>query len=686
MKEYASNLIRNVAVVSHDGAGKTAMVEAMLLATGAVASVGVGQDNKHIMDNTPEEIARNVTIQLGIAPCEWNGHKINFIDTPGYSEFHGDVRAALRAVDGMLMVLSATSGVEVDTVRAWDYGVELQMPRMAFINKMDAEQADYFGTLETMRNYFGKAIMPLQIPIGEGANFKGFVDITNRQAFVYENGKPQEVPIPDDLVSKVDEIREMTIEAAAEGSDELLEKFFEEGTLSVEEIRQGLREGMVAGRVCPVMLGSAVKNIGVDKVLDRMIRYMPNAAHTVMVGKKSDGEETLVTIDMPFTGFVFKTMIDPFAGKMSFVRILSGTLAEGNSLYNASQESEEKWGKMFTLVGKEQIPVPLAKAGDIVIIPKLGKAKTGDTLTSPDFKVVYPPIRFPNPLYTVAMVPESKGDEDKLAAALQKIAEEDPTCVVEKDTEGRQLLVRCMGEIHLDYLRKQMEKKYGVKAKLEKPYIPYRETILGSAKAEGKHKKQSGGHGQFGHVVLEVEPLADGSFEFVDKIFGGAVPKQYIPAVEKGVVETLEQGMLAGFPMVGIKVTLLDGSYHTVDSSELAFKVAAAQSLKKAIPEAKPVLLEPIYMVNVFVPDEFTGDVMGDLSSRRARVLGMEQGDKEGLTVIKAQVPLKELDGYVTVLRSLTQGKGVFNQEFFGYEQAPQKVQEEIIAEAQVDK
>lgn len=686
MKEYASNLIRNVAVVSHDGAGKTAMVEAMLLATGAVDSVGVGQDNKHIMDNTPEEIARNVTIQLGIAPCEWNGHKINFIDTPGYSEFHGDVRAALRAADGMLMVLSATSGVEVDTVRAWDYGVELQMPRMAFINKMDVEQADFFGTLETMRSYFGKAIMPLQIPIGEGPSFKGFVDITNRQAFVYENGKPQEVPIPEELAAKVDEIREMTIEAAAEGSDELLEKFFEEGTLSVEEIRQGLREGMVAGRVCPVMLGSAVQNIGVDKVLDRMIRYMPSAALNETVGTKADGEEVLVSVDMPFTGIVFKTMIDPFAGKMSFVRILSGSLAEGNRLYNASKGSDEKWGKMFTLVGKEQIPVPSAKAGDIVIIPKLGATATGDTLTDPDFKVVYPPIRFPYPLYTVAMVPESKGDEDKLASALQRIAEEDPTCLVEKDVEGRQLLVRCMGEIHLDYIRKQMDKKYGVKAKLEKPYIPYRETILGSAQAEGKHKKQSGGHGQFGHVILEVEPLAEGQFEFVDKIFGGAVPRQYIPAVEKGVIETLEQGVLAGFPMVGVKVTLHDGSYHAVDSSELAFKVAAAQSLKKAIPEAKPVLLEPIYMVNVFVPDVFTGDVMGDLSSRRARVLGMEQGDREGLTVIKAQVPLKELDGYVTVLRSITQGKGVFNQEFSGYEQVPVKIQEEIIAAVNADK
>lgn len=680
MKEYASDLIRNVAVVSHDGAGKTAVVEAMLLACGAVASVGQGQDNKHIMDFDPEEIARNVTIQLGIAPCEWNGHKINFIDTPGYNEFHGDVRAALRAADGMLMVLSATTGVEVDTIRAWDYAVELQMPRMAFINKMDLEQADFFGTLEKMRELFGKVIMPLQIPIGEGENFKGFVDITNRQAFEYENGKPVEVEIPADLVDKVEEIREMTVEAAAEGSDELLEKFFDEGELSVEEIRQGLREGMLSGRVCPVMLGAAIKNVGIDKVLDRMIRYMPSASKQVMTAEAEDGQTKIVSVDMPFTGLVFKTSIDPFAGKLSYVRIFSGEIKEGDKIFNSTQGSEEKWSKMFTLVGKTQIPVEAAKAGDIIVLPKLANAKTGDTFTDPSFKVKFGPIRFPKPLHTVAMVPEKKGEEEKLAAALQRISEEDPTCVVVKDTEGRQLLVKCMGEIHLEYIRSKMEKKYGVKAVLDTPYIPYRETIRGTAEVEGKHKKQSGGHGQFGHVKIQIEPLYEGEFEFVDKIFGGAVPRQYIPAVEKGVVETLQKGLIAGFPMIGVRVTLIDGSYHPVDSSELAFKVASAQALKKGVPMAKPVLLEPIYEVNVFVPDEFVGDVMGDLSSRRGRPLGMEQADRAGMTVIKAQVPLKELDSYVTVLRSMTQGKGVFNMEFYAYEEMPAKMAEPIIA------
>lgn len=682
MKEYAGDLIRNVAVVSHDGAGKTALVETLLLACGAVASVGKGQDNKHIMDFEPEEIKRNVTIQLGMAPCEWKDHKINFIDTPGYSEFHGEVRAALRASDGMLMVLSATSGVEVDTVRAWDYGVELQMPRMAFINKMDMEGAYFFGILEKMRELFGKAVMPLQVPIGEGPEFKGVVDVAKRTAYVYDNGKMTEVPVPTELADKVEEIREMTVEAAAEGNDELLEKYLDGEELSLEEIRQGLREGMITGRVCPVMCGSAAMNIGMDQVLDRMIRYMPDATKRVMTAEDVDsGEQKIVHVDKPFTGFVFKTILDPFAGKQSFVRVFSGELKEGDKLLNVTQGVEEKWGKMYTLIGKQQVPVTEAGAGDIVVIPKLAASKTGDTFATPEFKVKYRQIRFPQPLLTVAMVPEKKGDEEKLASALQKIGEEDLTCVVVKDVEGRQMQVKCMGEVHLEHILNKMERKYGVKAKLEKPYIPYRETIRGSAEVEGKHKKQSGGHGQYGHVKISVEPLYDGTdFEFVDKIFGGAVPKQYIPAVEKGAKETLDKGLIAGYPMIGVRVTLLDGSYHSVDSSELAFKVAAAQALKKAIPEAKPVLLEPVYEVNVIAPDSFMGDIMGDLNSRRGRVLGMEQGEREGITIVKAQVPFAEMLDYVTVLRSMTQGQGVFNMTFSSYEEVPHKLAEAIIA------
>lgn len=686
MKEYTSEQIRNVAVLSHDGAGKTAVVESLLLACGAVDAVGVGKDNKHIMDFEPEEIKRNVTIQLGIAPCEWEGYKLNFIDTPGYSEFCGEVRAALRASDSILLVISAESGVEMDTERAWDYGVELKLPRMFYINKMDVENADFFGCLEKMRAVFGKSIMPLQIPIGEGKDFRGIIDVCKMVAWEWKNGTCEEIKVPPEYMPKAREVREMCMEAAAEGDDELLEKYLDGEELTLEELRKGLRQGMLTGRVCPVMCGSANSHIGTAELLRRIITYMPAPSQKVMMGKdKKTGEPVVVYPNKPFTGFVFKTFIDPFAGKLSYVRVFSGILKEGDKLYNATQDKDEKLTKLFTLVGKEQVPVTSAVAGDIVVLPKLQYARTGDTFAMADSPVVYDQIRFPKPLHTVAMVPEKKGDEEKLMNALLRISEEDPTCQVEKSVEGKQIIVHCMGDVHLDHIMTKMERKYGVKGVLQDVYIPYRETIKGKATAEGKHKKQSGGHGQYGHVILEMEPLTNGEpFEFVDDIFGGAVPKQYIPAVEKGVKETLEKGLIAGYPMINIKVTLKDGSYHSVDSSEMAFKVAAALALKKGVPEANPVLLEPVYSVDVVIPEEYMGDVMGDFSSRRGRILGMEHHrNRKGIIVVKAQVPLAEMKDYVTVLRSMTQGKGTFNMEFFSYEEVPKKIMDDIIAKAQ---
>lgn len=686
MKEYTSEQIRNVAVLSHDGAGKTAVVESLLLACGAVDAVGVGKDNKHIMDFEPEEIKRNVTIQLGIAPCEWEGYKLNFIDTPGYSEFCGEVRAALRASDSILLVISAESGVEMDTERAWDYGVELKLPRMFYINKMDVENADFFGCLEKMRAVFGKSIMPLQIPIGEGKDFRGIIDVCKMVAWEWKNGTCEEIKVPPEYMPKAREVREMCMEAAAEGDDELLEKYLDGEELTLEELRKGLRQGMLTGRVCPVMCGSANSHIGTAELLRRIITYMPAPSQKVMMGEdKKTGEPVVVYPNKPFTGFVFKTFIDPFAGKLSYVRVFSGILKEGDKLYNATQDKDEKLTKLFTLVGKEQVPVTSAVAGDIVVLPKLQYARTGDTFAMADSPVVYDQIRFPKPLHTVAMVPEKKGDEEKLMNALLRISEEDPTCQVEKSVEGKQIIVHCMGDVHLDHIMTKMERKYGVKGVLQDVYIPYRETIKGKATAEGKHKKQSGGHGQYGHVILEMEPLTNGEpFEFVDDIFGGAVPKQYIPAVEKGVKETLEKGLIAGYPMINIKVTLKDGSYHSVDSSEMAFKVAAALALKKGVPEANPVLLEPVYSVDVVIPEEYMGDVMGDFSSRRGRILGMEHHrNRKGIIVVKAQVPLAEMKDYVTVLRSMTQGKGTFNMEFFSYEEVPKKIMDDIIAKAQ---
>ena len=689
MKEYASDKIRNIAVLSHDGAGKTAVVESLLLASGAVTAVGVGKDNKHIMDFEPEEIKRNVTIQLGIAPCEWDGFKLNFLDTPGYSEFCGEVRAALRACDGILLVVSAEAGIEMDTERAWDYGVELQLPRMIYVNKMDTEHADFFGSLEKMRAVFGKSIMPLQIPIGEGADFRGIIDVCKMIAWEWTSGNIEEIKVPPQYMSKAREVREMCMEAAAEGDDELLEKYLNGDELTLEELRFGLHQGMLTGRVCPVMCGSATRHIGTTELLNRLVRYMPDASQKVMMGTDTkSGDPVMVYPNKPFTGFVFKTLIDPFSGKLSYIRIFSGELKEGDKILNVTQNKEEKLGKIFTLVGKEQVPVEKATAGDIVVLPKLNTAKTGDTFATPEFPVVYEAIRFPNPLHTVALVPAKKGEEEKLTNALLRISEEDPTCRIEKDPEGHQIILHCMGDVHLDHILTKMERKYGIKAVQSEMYIPYRETIRGTVTAEGKHKKQSGGHGQFGHVFREIEPLLTGEpFEFVDAIFGGAVPRQYIPAVEKGVRETLEKGLLAGYPMINVKVTLKDGSYHPVDSSEMAFKTAASLALKKGVPEARPVILEPIYNVDVVIPEEFMGDVMGDFSGRRGRILGMEHHrNRSGIIVVKAQVPLAEMTGYVTVLRSMTQGKGTFNMDFFAYEEAPQKVTETIIAKKAAEK
>lgn len=682
MKAYDSNIIRNIAVLSHDGAGKTALVESMLLMCKGVDAVGRGKDNKHILDFEPEEITRNVTIQLGMAPCEWNGYKLNFIDTPGYSEFCGEISEALRAADGLMLVVSAESGIQVDTIRAWQYGKSLHLPRLIYVNKMDMENADFFGSLERMKELFGKSVMPLQVPIGEGVNFRGIIDVPTQKAYEWVDGERQECDIPAELQDKVAEVLDMCMEAAAEGSDELLEKYLEGEPLSTEEMYEGLYQGMINGRVCPVLCGSAVSHIGSRLLLDCLIKYMPDTTKSINEAVNVDsGEELLVNYDDPFSAFVFKTTLDPFAGKLSYARIISGQATEGMSFYNTTNESEDKISKMFTLIGKQQVPLTSASAGDIIVIPKLDDVRTGDTLASKEFPVKYPAIAFPSSLYTVCVSAENKGDEEKLGAALNKIAEEDPTCVVRKDVESGQLQLSTMGEVHLDHILNKMERKYGAKAILSKVYIPYRETIRGKSTAEGKHKKQSGGHGQYGHVVIDLEPATNGeAFEFVDAIVGGAIPRQFIPAVEKGAVETLAKGVIAGYPLINIKMTLKDGSFHSVDSSEMAFKVAASLALKKGIPEAQPVLLEPIYAVDVMVPEAYMGDIIGDISSKRGRVLGMEPGE-DGITTVKARVPYSEMLEYGVQLRAMTQGRGSFDMVFDAYEEVPAKLAKNIIAD-----
>lgn len=681
MKAYDSSIIRNIAVVSHDGAGKTALVESMLLMCKGVDAVGRGKDNKHILDFEPEEITRNVTIQLGMAPCEWNGYKLNFIDTPGYSEFSGEISEALRAADGLMLVVSADSGIQVDTIRAWGYGKALHLPRLIYVNKMDIDNADFFGSLESMKAAFGKSVMPLQVPIGEGKDFRGIIDVPTMKAYEWTTGDRVECDIPEDLKDRVEQVLDMCMEAAAEGNDELLEKYLEGEPLTTDEIYDGLYQGMINGRVCPVLCGSAVSHIGSRLLLDCLIKYMPDTTKSIDEAVNVDsGEELLVNYDDPFSAFVFKTTLDPFSGKLSYARVISGKATNGMAFYNTTGDSEGKISKMFTLIGKQQVPLDEASAGDIIVIPKLDNVRTGDTLASREFPVKYPPIDFQPSLYTVCVRAENKGEEDKLGTALNKIAEEDPTCVVRKDVESGQLQLSTMGEVHLDHIMNKMERKYGVKAIIEKVYIPYRETIRGKATAEGKHKKQSGGHGQYGHVVVDLEPATNGeAFEFVDAIVGGAIPRQFIPAVEKGAVETLQKGIIAGYPLINIKMTLKDGSFHSVDSSEMAFKVASAQALRKGIPEAKPVLLEPIYAVDVVIPEDFMGDVIGDISSKRGRVLGMDPGE-EGITTVKARVPYAEMLDYGVQLRAMTQGRGSFNMVFDSYEEVPAKLAEDIKA------
>lgn len=681
MKAYDSSIIRNIAVVSHDGAGKTALVESMLLMCKGVDAVGRGKDNKHILDFEPEEITRNVTIQLGMAPCEWNGYKLNFIDTPGYSEFSGEISEALRAADGLMLVVSADSGIQVDTIRAWGYGKDLHLPRLIYVNKMDIDNADFFGSLESMKAAFGKSVMPLQVPIGEGKDFRGIIDVPTMKAYEWTTGDRVECDIPADLKDRVEQVLDMCMEAAAEGNDELLEKYLEGEPLTTDEIYDGLYQGMINGRVCPVLCGSAVSHIGSRLLLDCLIKYMPDTTKSIDEAVNVDsGEELLVNYDDPFSAFVFKTTLDPFSGKLSYARVISGKATNGMAFYNTTGDSEGKISKMFTLIGKQQVPLDEASAGDIIVIPKLDNVRTGDTLASREFPVKYPPIDFQPSLYTVCVRAENKGEEDKLGTALNKIAEEDPTCVVRKDVESGQLQLSTMGEVHLDHIMNKMERKYGVKAIIEKVYIPYRETIRGKATAEGKHKKQSGGHGQYGHVVVDLEPATNGEdFEFVDAIVGGAIPRQFIPAVEKGAIETLQKGVIAGYPLINIKMTLKDGSFHSVDSSEMAFKVASSQALRKGIPEAKPVLLEPIYAVDVVIPEDFMGDVIGDISSKRGRVLGMDPGE-EGITTVKARVPYAEMLDYGVQLRAMTQGRGSFNMVFDSYEEVPAKLAEDIKA------
>lgn len=693
MKGFSTEQIRNVALISHGGAGKTSLTEAMLYTSGAINRLGKVEAGNTVTDYDPDEIKRQVTISTSLAPLEWKGTKINLLDTPGFFDFIGEVQGALRVADSAIIVVCAVSGVEVGTEKVWSYADEYHLPRLVFINKLDRENANFDQVLEQLRSFFGVKVFPLQFPLGQESSFKGVIDLVKMKALVYtdETGlKMQEEDIPADLLDKARELREKLVEAAAETDDALMEKYLEEESLSEEEINKALRLGTLEGKIVPVLCGSGTKNYGIQPLLDLISSALPSPldrppAKGFLPGKPDEEITRKADLKEPLSALVFKTLADPYVGRVNYFRVYSGVMKADSQVYNFNKEKTERIGSLFFMRGKNQIQTDQVIAGDIGAVAKLAETGTGDTLGDKGSPIIFPPIKFPDPVISFAVEPKSKGDEEKVSAGLARFLEEDPTFRVERNTETKQIIISGMGDMHLDVIVERLAKKFGVEVNLKTPKVPYKETIRKTAKKEGKYKRQSGGRGQYGHVFLEISPLPRGEgFAFEDRIVGGVVPRQYIPAVEKGVLEAMEEGNLAGYPVVDIKVALYDGSYHTVDSSEMAFKIAASMALRGAIDQADPVLLEPIMDVEVTVPEQFMGDIMGDLNSRRGRIQGMVPG--QGLQVIKAQVPLAEMFDYAIDLRSMTQGRGFFTMKFSHYEEVPFQEAEKIIAAAKAEK
>ncbi|MDN5300855.1 MAG: elongation factor [Thermoanaerobacteraceae bacterium] len=685
MKNYKSDMIRNVGLLAHSGSGKTSLAEAMLYTSGAIDRLGKIDEGNTTCDFDPEEIKRRISISTAFAPCEWKNNKINILDTPGYFDFVGEVKSAIRVVESGIIVTCAVSGVEVGTEQVQKFASEAGLPHIFFINKMDRENANFYKVLDQIRQFFGQKAVPFQLPIGAEANFKGVVDIVHQKAYTFEGKGVKECLIPEELKADMENYRSMLVEAVAETDDDLLTKYLEGEELSEEEIQKGLRKGVLSGQINPILCGSALTNKGISLLMDTICDYMPSPQDRAAekgVNPVTNSEEIReCKLDAPLSALVFKTMADPYVGKLTIFKVFSGKLQSDSTVYNATKGENEKIGQLYIMKGKKQENVAEVVAGDIAAVAKLQYTSTNDTLTDKDHPVVLSGIDFPRPVLSMAVQPKSQGDEEKISAGLTRLMEEDRTFEVIKNTETGQLLVSGMGEIHLEVLAGKLANKFGTEVLLDIPKVPYRETIRATVKVEGKHKKQSGGRGQYGHVWLELQPLeSEDGFEFEDKIFGGAVPKQYIPAVEKGIRESLKAGELAGYPVVGVKAILYDGSFHPVDSSEMAFKIAASMAFKKGTSQAKPVLLEPIMDIEVVVPESYMGDIIGDLNKRRGRIMGMEP--KDGMQHIKAQAPMAEMFRYATDLRSMTQGRGSFTSKFSHYEEVPAQLAEKIIEEA----
>ncbi|MDQ7844275.1 MAG: elongation factor G [Armatimonadota bacterium] len=689
MKAAPAERIRNVAVVGHGGTGKTSLVEAMLFLAGAVDRLGRVDDGTATTDFDPEEQRRRHTINASLAPLEWKGCKINLIDAPGYPDFVGEVAAALRVVEGALVVVDAVAGVQVQTEVAWGYADRGKVSRLVIVNRLDRENARFEAVLQSLRQRFGTRVAPIQIPIGVEAGLSGVVDLLQMTAYTFKNGEAARGEIPAELREAAQSAREKLVEAAAETDDALVEKYLERGELTQEELMHGLRAGVRAGTLVPVLCAAALRLLGVSTILDAVATLLPAPTDRPEVPAAKGGQQEITLTpdaDGPTAALVFKTVADPYVGKLSYFRVYSGVIRSDSQVLNASKNKPERIGQVYFVRGKQQEPTAQVGAGDIGAVAKLVETGTGDTLSGRDQPIVLPPIAFPRPAISMAIEPKSKGDEDKMGTALARLAEEDPTFRVHRDAELKQTVISGMGESHLEIMADRLRRKFGVDVVLHLPRVPYRETVKGRAKAQGRYVKQTGGRGQYGVCFLEVEPLERGAgFEFVDKIFGGAIPNQFIPSVEKGVRKTLEEGVLAGYPVVDVRVTLYDGKYHEVDSSDIAFQIAGSMAFKDAATEAGLVLLEPIMDLKVRVPEEQMGDVIGDLNAKRGRIMGMEpQGD--GTTVVLAQVPQAELLRYASDLRSMTGGRGTFEATFSHYEEVPPHVAEKVVAQARQQK
>ena len=682
--------IRNIALIGHGGAGKTSLAEALLYNSGAIKRLGKIEEGNTAMDFEPEEVKRTSSISSGFHQYSWKNHTVNLIDTPGDQNFFSDTKSSMQAADGAIVVIDAVDGVKVQTELAWEFAREFELPCLIFINKLDRERADFKRTFEDAKASFEPKPIILQLPIGAEAGYKGVVDLLGNKAYIDDaDGKAKKADIPSDMQAIVESEREALIENIAEADDSLIEKYLDGQELSVDELNAALRKGTLSHTFVPVVCGSATKNIGISLLMDFIITSMPSPVDRgAKTGTDLSSGNTLERAPQenePFSGFVVKTLSDPYAGRLTIFRVVSGKLGSDGTFYNSNKQTKERFNQLLTIVGKDQKPAAEAGPGSIVAVAKLKETATGDTLCDEANKIQYVCAEPLPSLISFSLSAKSKGDEDKIFTSLTKLLEEDPSIKLDRVAETKEILLSGLGQIHIETIVEKLKRKFGVEVQLSAPKVPYRETIKGKARVQGRHKKQTGGHGQFGDCWIQIEPLPrGGGFEFVDAVVGGVIPRQYIPAVEKGIIESCAKGVLAGFPTVDFKVTLDDGSYHAVDSSEMAFKIAGSLAFKKAVEEANPTLLEPIMKVTITTPEDFMGDIMGDLNGRRGRVLGMDNAGKN--QVINAQVPMAEFLSYASDLRSMTGGRGLFTMEFSHYDEVPAQIAAKIIEEAKKSK